>query len=69
MAVQQDFWSALTELDEAIAQFKEHPMYAEWLDTDEVNVTKCICNEDDCKECNWEKTEEDYADLLENLYE
>jgi len=62
------FGKHLGSLDHALLQFKEHPMYAEWLDNDEVNVTKCICNEDDCKECN-DEADEIIDDLIAELYE
>lgn len=63
-----EFGESLQVLDMLRAEFKEHPMYAEWLDNDQVNVTHCICGDEDCEECNWQEDDE-IDELIENLYE
>lgn len=63
----EEFGESLSKLDYALLQFKEHPMYAEWLDSDEMNVMRCICGDKDCEECN--PKEEVNEELIEELYE
>jgi len=58
-----EFKTALDGLDSALKQFKERPMYKEWLDPDEINVMSCVCGEDDCLECIYIEDEE--LDLIE----
>lgn len=51
--------TALARLDDAKAEFKEHPMYNEWLEPEEVNCMREVCEEE---------PEEEYVDL-EDMYQ
>ncbi len=45
-----ELYKELGLLDESLAEFKEHPMYAEWLELDEVSVLSSIYDEEEIEE-------------------